>query len=75
MAHTGGDPEAISTARRDAQFVTQSGAPEDRALAESIQRTMDSGANDVFTFGHFEQAIVHFHRNLEAALAGMDAND
>ena len=34
---------------------------------------MDSGANDVFTFGHFEQAIVHFHRNLEAALAGMDA--
>jgi len=74
MANTGGDPEAIATARRDAQFVTQSGAPEDRALAESIQRTMDSGANDVFTFGHFEQAIVHFHRNLEAALAGMDAS-
>ena len=68
LAYTGGDPEAMETAKRDAQFVTDTGAPEDRALAESIQRTMDSGANQHFTFGHFESAIVHFYRNLNAAL-------
>lgn len=69
LAPTGGDPAAAETAKRDAQFVTDTGAPEDRALVESIQRTMESGANDHFTFGHFESAIVHFHRNLHAALA------
>ena len=69
LAHTGGDPAAAETAKRDAQFVTQTGAPEDRALAESVQRTMESGANEHFTFGRFESAIVHFHRHLDAALA------
>ena len=73
LAHTGGDPAAAETAKRDAQFVTQTGAPEDRALVESIQRTMEGGANECFTFGHFESAIVHFHRNLHAALEEMDA--
>lgn len=68
LAYTGGDPAAMETAKRDAQFVTDTGAPEDRALAESIQRTMDSGANQHFTFGHFESAIVHFYRNLNAAI-------
>lgn len=68
LAQTNGDPAAIETAKRDAAFVTQNGAPEDRALAESIQRTIASEANEVFTFGHFESAIVHFHRNLKAAL-------
>jgi phenylpropionate dioxygenase-like ring-hydroxylating dioxygenase large terminal subunit len=72
LAHTGGDPAAKETAKRDAQFVTDTGAPEDRALAESIQRTMQSGANEHFTFGHFESAIVHFHRNLHAALEESD---
>ena len=72
LAHTGGDPAAAERAKRDAQFVTQTGAPEDLALAESIQRTMESGANEHFTFGHFESAIVHFHRNLHAALAELD---
>ncbi|MGB0621783.1 MAG: aromatic ring-hydroxylating oxygenase subunit alpha [Myxococcota bacterium] len=68
LARTGGDPDAIAKAKRDAQFVTDTGAPEDRALAESIQRTMESGANEHFTFGHFESAVIHFHRNLRAAL-------
>ena len=68
LAHTGGDPEAIETARRDARFVTETGAPEDFALAESVQRTMASGANEHLTFGHYERAVVHFHRNLQAAL-------
>ena len=72
LARTGGDPAAIETAKRDAQFVLQTGAPEDRALAESVQRTLESGANEHFTFGHFESAIIHFHRNLDAALEEMD---
>ena len=72
LAHTGGDPAGAESARRDAQFVTQTGAPEDRALAESIQRTVGSGANEFFTFGHFESAIVHFHRNLRSALEELD---
>lgn len=72
LAHTAGDPTAAETAKRDAQFITQTGAPEDRALAESVQRTMESGANEHFTFGHFESAIIHFHRNLHSALEESD---
>ncbi len=68
LAHTGGDPAAAEAARRDAQFVNTTGAEEDLALVESIQRSIGSGANDHFTFGHFESAIVHFHRNLREAI-------
>jgi hypothetical protein len=38
-------------------------------VVEAIQRGLASGANDAFTFGKFESAIVHFHRTLTAALA------
>ena len=72
LANTGGDPAAAESAKRDAEFVNQTGAPEDRELVESIQRSMGSGANEFFTFGHFESAIVHFHRNLQAALEELD---
>ena len=72
LASPGKEPAAAETAKRDADFVTQTGAPEDRALAESVQRTMGSGANEHLTFGHFESAIVHFHRNLHAALEELD---
>lgn len=65
----GDDPAAIVEARRDADFVGNTGALEDRAVVQAIQRGMASGANDAFTFGHFESAIVHFHRTLTAALA------
>jgi len=75
LANTGGDPAAAESARRDAEFVTQTGAPEDRELVESIQRSMGSGANEFFTFGHFESAIVHFHRNLRAALEDLDQRE
>ena len=68
LAHTGGDEAVAETARRDSDFVNQTGAPEDRALAESVQRNVAGEANEHFTFGHFESAIVHFHRNLQAAL-------
>ena len=74
-SRTDGNATSIEAAKRDASFVTQTGAPEDRALAESIQRTMNSDANEVFTFGHFESAIVHFHRNLGTALSEAGLGD
>jgi hypothetical protein len=30
---------------------------------------MASGANTHFTFGHYESLIIHFHKELRAALA------
>jgi phenylpropionate dioxygenase-like ring-hydroxylating dioxygenase large terminal subunit len=65
----GDDPEALAEARRDAAFVGDVGLAEDRAVVQAIQRGLGSGANEVFTFGRFESAIVHFHRTLTAALA------
>ena len=72
LAHPADGPDATKMAKRDANFVSQTGAPEDRALAESVQRAMGSGANEHFTFGHFESAIVHFHRNLHAMLEELE---
>ena len=63
------DPEMRKTVERDAEFVDQTGAVEDRAVVSAIQRSLDSGANRVFTFGLFESAIVHFHRSLDLALS------
>ena len=65
----GDDPEAIAEAKRDAGFVGNTGAQEDRAVVLAIQRGLSSGANDAFTFGKFESAIVHFHQTLKAALS------
>jgi phenylpropionate dioxygenase-like ring-hydroxylating dioxygenase large terminal subunit len=64
----GDDPAALAEARRDAEFVGTTGAQEDRAVVQAIQRGLASGANEVFTFGRFESAIVHFHKTLNAAL-------
>ena len=72
LAHPGSGPDAAKSAKRDSSFVSRTGAPEDRALAESVTRAMGSGANEHFTFGHFESALVHFHRNLHAALEEPD---
>ncbi|MEX0678096.1 MAG: SRPBCC family protein [Pirellulales bacterium] len=68
LADCGNDPEALETSKRDAAFVNETGAAEDRDIVCAIQRNMASGANEVFTFGRFEGAICHFHRNLTAAL-------
>jgi phenylpropionate dioxygenase-like ring-hydroxylating dioxygenase large terminal subunit len=64
----GDDAEALAEARRDAEFVGTTGAAEDRAVVQAIQRGLGSGANEAFTFGKFESAIVHFHKTLAAAL-------
>jgi phenylpropionate dioxygenase-like ring-hydroxylating dioxygenase large terminal subunit len=62
------DEASLKEVERDAQFVTQTGLAEDRAVVAAIQRGLATGANAHFTFGRFEGAIVHFHRTLRAAL-------
>ncbi len=61
-------PGAEEEAKRDAEFVSTTGAAEDREVVRSIQRGLAAEANAVFTFGKFEAAIVHFHRTLDAEL-------
>ena len=65
----GDDPDALAEAKRDAEFVGNTGALEDRAVVEAIQRGLASGGNSHFTFGRYESAIVHFHQTLAAVLA------
>jgi phenylpropionate dioxygenase-like ring-hydroxylating dioxygenase large terminal subunit len=67
LANDAGD-EALAEAKRDQEFVGTTGALEDLAVVKSIQHGISSGANEFFTFGHFESCIVHFHRALDAAL-------
>jgi phenylpropionate dioxygenase-like ring-hydroxylating dioxygenase large terminal subunit len=69
LAHEG-SAEGMSEAKRDAEFVATTGLAEDRAVVCAIERGLASGANEAFTYGLFESAIVHFHRTLDAALAG-----
>ncbi|MCB1675341.1 MAG: Rieske 2Fe-2S domain-containing protein [Halioglobus sp.] len=64
---TAGD-EALGRARNDAAFVKTTGQSEDIALANSIQASLHSGANDHFTFGRYEKLIGHFHRNMQSLL-------
>ena len=59
-----GQPLDLEVARRDANFVQDAGLTEDRAAACAIQAGLASNANTHFTFGHYEQAIGHFHRHL-----------
>jgi phenylpropionate dioxygenase-like ring-hydroxylating dioxygenase large terminal subunit len=63
-----GEGAAAEAAKRDAEFVNQTGVTEDQAVVQAIQRSMGSGANEFFTFGRFEAAISHFHRTLSAVL-------
>ena len=64
-----GSPQAIADAERDVDFARNSGGAEDVAVIQDIQRAMRSRANETFTFGLFEGAISHFHRNLTRAVA------
>lgn len=68
LSHGEGE-EALAEARRDRDFVADTGGVEDRDLVAGIQRSLASGANDAFVFGHYESAIVHLHRGLRDALA------
>ena len=55
-------------ATRDAEFVSDTGGKEDAAVIRGIQNGIVSGANEHFTYGCFEKAIVHFHKNLHRLL-------
>ncbi|MGH1357151.1 MAG: aromatic ring-hydroxylating oxygenase subunit alpha [Burkholderiaceae bacterium] len=65
----GGSEEALAQAKRDASFVKDTGLEEDRAAALSSQQTLRGDGNSHFTFGRFEKAIVHFHRELESLIS------
>ncbi len=59
-------------AQRDASFVADTGGKEDAAVVRGIQESLASGANEYFTYGKFEKAIVHFHRSLNYLLERME---
>ncbi|MEP3655279.1 MAG: aromatic ring-hydroxylating dioxygenase subunit alpha [Litorimonas sp.] len=59
---------ALKDAKRDLAFVMGTGQQEDIAMVTGIQRSLHSDANETFTFGHFEPAIVHFHQQLSKRL-------
>lgn len=66
------DPEKkqeVARAKKDADFVSDTGLREDAAVVRDIQAGLASGANSHFTYGRFEKAIVHFHKNLTEHLA------
>ena len=53
-----GEGTTLEDAKRDAQFVNESGQSEDREAARKIQETVTTAANTHLTFGFFEKAIV-----------------
>ncbi len=55
-------------AKRDANFISDSGLDEDRDAAKAIQQSLATNANEHLIFGKFEKAIVHFHSNLKEHL-------
>ncbi|MCZ6656447.1 MAG: aromatic ring-hydroxylating dioxygenase subunit alpha, partial [Gammaproteobacteria bacterium] len=61
-------------AKRDASFVADTGGKEDRAVLQAIQDSLASGANQHFTYGKFEKAIVHFHKTLTGMLGQVESN-
>ncbi|WP_026941721.1 aromatic ring-hydroxylating oxygenase subunit alpha [Hellea balneolensis] len=63
-----GKDKALADAKRDIAFVNETGQTEDIAMVTGIQRSLHSKANETFTFGHFEPAIVHFHKEMAKRL-------
>lgn len=64
-----GKDAALEAAKRDMDFVNTTGQQEDIAVVTGIQNSLHSQANETFTFGHFEPAIVHLHQQLAKRLA------
>ena len=62
------DIDDAAKAARDAAFVGDTGGKEDAAVLRAIQNGLASGANEHFTYGLFEQAIVHFHKSLRGLI-------
>lgn len=66
LAHFGNDYTVVAVDLRGTNLSTRPAKLRDNACA--VQRGLATRANEVFTYGLFEGAIGHFHRNLAAAL-------
>jgi choline monooxygenase len=64
--------EALTRAKKDVAFLASTGNKEDEKVVTDIQAAIGSGANTYYTFGRFESAIAHLHRNLAHYLAHLD---
>ena len=66
------DGKDMAAALKDIEY-TKAGGAEDTAVVCAIQHGVASSANQHFTFGRFESAIVHFHQMLDRALSARPA--
>ncbi|MEQ8691001.1 MAG: Rieske 2Fe-2S domain-containing protein, partial [Pseudomonadales bacterium] len=64
--------DRLSQAKKGAAFLADTGLKEDARVIHDIQAAIGSGANQHYTFGRFESAIVHLHKNLQRYLEKMD---
>ena len=71
MNNKGEGAELTEKAKKDADFVTDTGGEEDAAVVAGIQESLESGGNTHFTYGMFEKAIIHFHKNLHNGIASL----
>ena len=62
----------LAKAKKDVAFLSDSGNKEDAKVVVDIQAAIGSGANTHYTFGRFESAIVHLHKNLAKYLDRLD---
>lgn len=67
--HYDGSQEADDALVDEESFAAK-GAAQDRAIIESIQRSLAANPREFFELGLFEGAIGHFHRELSAAIDG-----
>jgi len=56
-------------AKKDAEFVGNTGQDEDREAARAIQETLHTKANNHLTFGYFEKAIINFHQAIKRGIS------
>lgn len=63
-----GDAEKLAMVQKDIDYVSDTGNIEDRDITVEIQKGLTSGANEHFVYGHFEKAIVHFHKTMDAMM-------
>ncbi len=67
--------EEMARARKDVAFLSDAGNKEDAKVVGDIQAAIASGANTHYTFGRFESAIVHLHKNLAHYLDLLDRHE
>ena len=63
-----GDAEKLAMVQKDIDYVSDTGNIEDRDITVEIQKGLASGANEHFVYGHFENAIVQFHKTMDAMM-------